>query len=120
MPVIVTNNEEKKEVSNLGVVADVFSIFILGVFLLILMTTYTHNIQMFVLAIAVYFIGVNFLVILYMSMIKDKTIIRSLQHRLLNFIGIYNIFLGLFLIVLSFFITGNWTRVMSRPYTTTY
>lgn len=120
MPVIVMNNEEQKKVSNFSVIADVFSIFILGVFLLILMTTYTYNIQMFVLAIAIYFIGLNFLVLLYMNMIKDPSIVKTLQHRLLNFIGIYNIFLGLFLIILSFFITGNWTRVISRPYTSTY
>lgn len=117
MPVIVTNNEDKNEVGNLDIISDVFTIFILGVFLLILMTTYTYNIQMFVLAIAIYFIALNFLVLLYMSMIKDTTIMKSLRHRLLNFIGVYNIFLGLFLIVLSFFITGNWTRVVSRPYT---
>lgn len=120
MPVIVMNNEQKKEVSNLSVIVDVFSIFILGVFLLILMTTYTYNIQMFVLSIAVYFIGLNFIVLLYMNTIKDPIVQKTLLHKLLNFISIYNIFLGLFLIVLSFFITGNWTRVISRPYTSTY
>uniref|UniRef100_A0A6C0BP14 Uncharacterized protein n=1 Tax=viral metagenome TaxID=1070528 RepID=A0A6C0BP14_9ZZZZ len=103
MPVIVMNDQSDiKNVSNISVVADVFIIFILGLFLLVLMTTYTNNIRLFVLSLAVYFIGMNIYILLYITSINDNKIKKTLKHRILNFMGIYNIFLGMFLIILSF------------------
>jgi hypothetical protein len=103
MPVIVMNDQSDiKNVSNISVVADVFIIFILGLFLLVLMTTYTNNIRLFVLSLAVYFIVINIYILLYITSINDNKIKTTLKHRILNFMGIYNIFLGMFLIILSF------------------
>jgi hypothetical protein len=44
-------------------------------------------------------VALNIFVLLYMNAVKDPVILASLQHRLLTFIGIYNIFLSIFLVI---------------------
>jgi hypothetical protein len=97
-------NPNKEPNSYIKVVVDVFSIFMLGAFLLILMLTYKSNLKLFILSISIYLIILQVYVLYYMYMIKDVNILKSTSHRLLNFINIYGIFISIFIISITFLI----------------
>lgn len=105
MAVTIINSDKSQPVSYLNVVVDVSSIFMLGLFMLLLIMTYTNNIKFFVVAISIYFIILNMYMLLYMNLVKDPVILKSMHHRLLNFICVYTIFLSIFMIIVSLTVT---------------
>lgn len=100
MAIIVTTNANES-ISYLKLVIDVFTIFILGIFLIVLYKTYTRRPMYFVIALSIYFIVLNIYVVLYLNMVKDPVLTSSIHHRVINFLCIYNIFMAIFLIFLS-------------------
>lgn len=104
MAIIVTTSADES-VSYLKLVIDVFTIFILGIFLIVLYKTYTKRPVYFVVALSVYFIVFNLYVLLYLNMIKDPVLTSSIHHRIINFVGVYDIFMAIFLIMLATFKT---------------
>jgi hypothetical protein len=88
-------------VSYIQTIADVFVIFILGLFLLILFKSYVgngSNMMLFMILISVYFVCMNIYVMIYLNMVKNTTLTNGVHHRLLNFFSIYNVFLGIFML----------------------
>lgn len=106
MAIIVTTSANES-ISYLKLVIDVFTIFILGIFLIVLYKTYTRRPMYFVIALSTYFIVLNIYVVLYLNMIKDPVLTSSIHHRIINFVCIYNIFMAIFLIFLSVFKTDD-------------
>ena len=100
MPISV-NTTAQESISYLKMVIDVFTIFILGIFLIILYMTYNRNIMYFTISISIYFIILNIYVVLYMNMVKDPVLTSSIHHRIINFVCIYNVFMSIFLIILG-------------------
>jgi hypothetical protein len=95
------NNNNVVVSSNWDVFVDVITIFGLGLLMLLVMLSYTKNITYFVIIISGYFIMNNIYAVIYMSLNNDNVIAQSIQHRILLFMSIYNIFLGLFMIVMA-------------------
>jgi hypothetical protein len=87
--------------SNWDVFVDVVTIFGLGLVMLLIMLSYTKNITYFVMIISTYFIINNMYTVLYMSLNNDYVITQSIQHRVLLFMSVYNVFLGIFMIVMA-------------------
>jgi len=95
------NNNNDVVSSNWDVFVDVVTIFGLGLLMLLVMLSYTKNITYFVMIISGYFIMNNIYTVIYMSLNNDHVIAQSIQHRILLFMSIYNIFLGIFMVVMA-------------------
>lgn len=87
--------------SNWDVFVDVLTIFGLGLVMLMILLSYTKNITYFVMIISAYFIMNNIYTVFYMTLNKQNVISQSIQHRILLFMSVYNIFLGVFMIVMA-------------------
>lgn len=110
MVISVSDNEnEKKTVSYLQIILDVFVIFVLGLFLLLVFRTFTKNKTFFTIAMSIYLIIFSMYTLLYLSMVTERKIIEGIHHRAITFINVYNVFLAIFMIVL-----GN--TFASEPY----
>lgn len=103
MVVSLVKNEEHESISYFKLILDVFSIFVLGLFMLVLFKTFTKNNMYFTIAVSVYLIILSVYTLLYLNMITERKLIYGVHHRLINFINIYNIFLSIFMIMLSTF-----------------
>jgi hypothetical protein len=101
--VISVVNDKQEKVSYLRLIMDVFFIFILGLFLLVLFRTFTKNKMYFTIALSIYIIIFSVYTLLYLNMITNPNLIYGIHHRLINFINIYNIFLSVFMIIISVF-----------------
>lgn len=91
-------------VSYLNIIANVFLILLLGMYLLLLFATYTKSVGYFVIAIAVYIIIFNLYYLLHISTIKDPVILKTLNHRIITFMCIYNVFLSIILMMAALFL----------------
>jgi hypothetical protein len=106
MAIIVTTNANQTT-SYLNLVINVFTIFILGLFLIILYKTYTKRPMYFIIALSIYFIVLNIYILLYMNMIKDPVLTNSIHHKIINFLGVYKIFMAMFMIGLGIMKTDD-------------
>lgn len=106
MAVTILSND-MKPFSYLALIGDVFIIFMSGIYFLLLYRLYTKNVAYFIIGVSIYFIILNIYTLLYLHQIKDPVLLKSIHHRLLNFIGIYNIFLAIFMMLISFMMTST-------------
>jgi len=86
----------------MNMIIDVSSMFFSGLLLLVLYTTFAaKNRKYFIIAFSSYFGLLNLYSLLYINQIKDTKLRNSIHQRWLAYIYIYNMFLSLFLIVMS-------------------
>lgn len=81
-------------------VLDISIVFSLGLVLLGLFYTMTRNIDFFVLLYSVFFMGLTFYNLIYISYSKQK---NTRNYNILNFMNIYAIFLNVFIMSTVFF-----------------
>lgn len=98
---VVNKNYDEDGLSYAKLILDVLFIFVMGLFLLIVFKTFSNNKMYFAIALSIYLILISMYTILYMSMVKDESLINSIHHRLISFISVYNVFLAIFMIVVS-------------------
>ena len=94
-------NDKKDKISYIQLVVDVFCIFVLGIFLLIIFKTFNSKAIYFTITISVYLIVYSIYTLIYLNKVTNVDIIYGLHHRFLNFMNIYNIFLAIFLITIG-------------------
>ena len=102
---VIHNNSEAPVdgVSYVKLIVDVLFIFIMGLFLLIIFKTFSQNKIYFTVSLATYLIIISMYTLLYMNMVKSKALLNSIHHRSISFSSIYNVFLSIFLIVVSMY-----------------
>ena len=97
MAVVVVNKYEP--LSYLNIIANVFMIILLSLFLILLFRTYTVNSSYFLISIGIYIIIYNLYFVIYINQIKDPKLLNTFNYRVLNYLCIYNIFLGIILMI---------------------
>lgn len=86
----------------MDIIVDVSSMFFSGLLLLVFYSTFSSkDRKMFIIAFSTYFGLLNLYSLLYINQIKEKKLRNSVHQRWLAYIYIYNMFLSIFLIVMS-------------------
>ena len=97
MAVVVVNKYQP--LSYINIISNVFMIILLSLFLILLFRTYTVNASYFLISIGIYIIIYNLYFVIYINQIKDPQLLNTFNYRVLNYLCIYNIFLGIILII---------------------
>ena len=102
MVVSVVNKKNSQDgLSYATLILDVLFIFMMGLFLLVVFRTFTNNKMYFAISVSIYLILISMYTIIYMSMVKNQALINSIHHRMISFISVYNVFLAIFMIIIS-------------------
>ena len=97
MAVVVVNKYQP--ISYINIISNVFMIILLSLFLILLFRTYIVNASYFLISIGIYIIIYNLYFVIYINQIKDPQLLNTFNYRVLNYLCIYNIFLGIILII---------------------